>query len=123
MGNVYFWQRRTYCHALRQWHWIFFDEESYDFNIDKFEYIYNKKTEKINIIFWNGQTEVYEIEAIGNDKMIIIRDLDSSKYFCKKINSPYTASQLEKIFQKNMAAMIVIIATKAAAVSSQLLLS
>lgn len=78
----------------------FFDEESYDFNIDKFEYIYNKKTEKINIIFWNGQTEVYEIEAIGNDKMIIIRDLDSSKYFCKKINSPYTASQLEKIFQK-----------------------
>lgn len=32
--------------------------------------------------------------------MIIIRDLDSSKYFCKKINSPYTASQLEKIFQK-----------------------
>ena len=78
----------------------FFDEESYDFNIDKFEYIYNKKTEKINIIFWNGQTEVYEIETIGNDKMIIIRDLDSSKYFCKKINSPYTASQLEKIFQK-----------------------
>ena len=78
----------------------FFDERSYDFNIDKFEYIYNKKTEKINIIFWNGQTEVYEIEAIGNDKMIIIRDLDSSKYFCKKINSPYTASQLEKIFQK-----------------------
>lgn len=77
-----------------------FDEESYDFNIDKFEYIYNKKTEKINIIFWNGQTEVYEIEAIGNDKMIIIRDLDSSKYFCKKINSPYTASQLEKIFPK-----------------------
>lgn len=77
-----------------------FDDESMGFNIDKFEYIYNVKTEKINIIFWNGQTEVYEIEAIGNDKMIIIRDLDSSKYFCKKINSPYTASQLEKIFQK-----------------------
>lgn len=77
-----------------------FDDDSWGFNIDKFEYIYNKKTEKINIIFWNGQTEVYEIEAIGNDKMIIIRDLDSSKYFCKKINSPYTANQLEKIFQK-----------------------
>lgn len=77
-----------------------FDDNSWGFNIDKFEYIYNVKTEKINIIFWNGQTEVYEIEAIGNDKMIIIRDLDSSKYFCKKINSPYTANQLEKIFQK-----------------------
>lgn len=77
-----------------------FDDNSWGFNIDKFEYIYNKKTEKINIIFWNGQTEVYEIEAIENGKMIIIRDLDSSKYFCKKINSPYTANQLEKIFQK-----------------------
>lgn len=77
-----------------------FDDNSWGFNIDKFEYIYNVKTEKINIIFWNGQTEVYEIEAIGNDKMIIIRDLDSSKYFCKKINSPYTSNQLEKIFQK-----------------------
>lgn len=77
-----------------------FDDNSWGFNIDKFEYIYNVKTEKINIIFWNGQTEVYEIEAIGNDKMIIIRDLDSSKYFCKKINSTYTANQLEKIFQK-----------------------
>lgn len=77
-----------------------FDDSSWGFGVDKFEYIYNVKTEKINIIFWNGQTEVYEIEAIENGKMIIIRDLDSSKYFCKKINSPYTANQLEKLFQK-----------------------
>lgn len=78
-----------------------FDEESYDFNIDKFEYIYNKKTEKINIIFWNGTSRIYKIEAIENERMIIYNiDAQYTKYFCKKINSPYTASQLEKIFQK-----------------------
>ena len=78
-----------------------FDESSYDFGIDKFEYIYNKKTETINLIFWNGTSRIYKIEAIENGRMIIYNiDAQYTKYFCKKINSPYTASQLEKIFQK-----------------------
>ena len=78
-----------------------FDEESYDFDIDKFEYIYNKKTETINVFFWNGTSRIYKIEAIENGRMIIYDiDVQYEKYFCKKINSPYTASQLEKIFQK-----------------------
>ena len=78
-----------------------FDDNSWGFNIDKFEYIYNKKTETINVFFWNGTSRIYKIEAIENGRMIIYNiDVQYEKYFCKKINSPYTANQLEKIFQK-----------------------
>ena len=70
--------------------------------VEKFDYIYNAKSGKITYVSDDGYTWAYEVQAVSNTKLILEcsggGDLYTDVY--KKTTTSYTASQLERLYQK-----------------------
>lgn len=82
----------------------YFGEEgsSSGFDVEKFEYIYNAKSGKITYISDDGDTWADEVQAVSNTKLILKCSSGSYSYteVYKKTTTSYTASQLERLYQK-----------------------
>ena len=82
--------------------YYFGEESSSGFYVEKFEYIYNAKSGKITYISDDGDTWADEVQAVSNTKLILECSSGSDLYteVYKKTTTSYTASQLEKLYQK-----------------------
>ena len=82
--------------------YYFGEESSSGFDVEKFEYIYNAKSGKITYISDDGDTWADEVQAVSNTKLILECSSGSDLYteVYKKTTTSYTASQLEKLYQK-----------------------
>ena len=82
--------------------YYFGEESSSGFDVEKFEYIYNAKSGKITYISDDGDTWADEVQAVSNTKLILKCSSGSDLYteVYKKTTTSYTASQLEKLYQK-----------------------
>ena len=82
--------------------YYFGEESSSGFYVEKFEYIYNAKSGKITYISDDGDTWADEVQAVSNTKLILKCSSGSDLYteVYKKTTTSYTASQLEKLYQK-----------------------
>lgn len=80
----------------------YFGESSSEFDVEKFEYIYDAKSRKIIYISDDGDTWADEVQAVSNTKLILECSSGSDLYteVYKKTTTSYTASQLEKLYQK-----------------------
>lgn len=80
----------------------YFGEGSSGFDVEKFEYIYNAKSGKITYISDDGDTWADEVQAVSNTKLILKCSSGSYSYteVYKKTTTSYTASQLERLYQK-----------------------
>ena len=82
--------------------YYFGEESSSGFYVEKFEYIYNAKSGKITYISDDGDTWADGVQAVSNTKLILECSSGSDLYteVYKKTTTSYTASQLEKLYQK-----------------------
>lgn len=75
-----------------------FEEDSYyGVEVEKFEYIYNAQRSTLTIIE-DGYSDVLEVISLTKNQLIIGSGSGGVEPL-KKVNSPYTQAQLEKLYR------------------------
>lgn len=78
----------------------FSENGSYGFEVDKNTYVYNEQSG--NILFVDGD-DSYKVLSISNTKMVVLSvsgsGSETETWVFTKVNSPYTAEMLERIYQ------------------------
>lgn len=78
----------------------FYENGSYGFEVDKNTYVYNEQSG--NILFVDGDDSyIDKVLSISNTKLVLfsVSGSETETWVFTKVNSPYTAEMLEKIYQ------------------------